>query len=163
MPKGKRTDEYPLAPPEWVWDLATGEYTPSKEWDMLLIGYEKWHINGAKVPSGKGQSPDYKNWGVTLPVVALSLRRYDEAHSGGVVPRNAEAYWNAVIMAGAAVICRMRAIRYIAEADAAVMFDLPDKKKKIRRATRYYKRSFLTKCPKFYLDKLPELPEKLEY
>lgn len=159
MAKGKRGANAPLEPPEWVWQLPRGTYKPEHEWDMLLIGYDTWHVAGAKVPGGKGQSPDYKNWGVTLPSVALSLRRYDEAHNGGVVPRDPLPYWTAVIMAGAAVICRLRAIRYITEAEAAVTFDLPDKDKKIKRAKRYFARCEITRCPRFYVDKLPAMPE----
>ena len=86
--KGTRSGNTPLSPPDWVWQLQTGEYVPTHEWDMLLKGYENWHIVGASFISGKGQGPDYKNWGVTLPSVAMSLRRFDEGNSGGVVERD---------------------------------------------------------------------------
>ena len=83
--KGTRRGDTPVSPPDWVWQLPTGEYVPTHEWDMLLKGYENWHIVGASFINGKGQGPDYKNWGVTLPSVAMSLRRFDEGNSGGVV------------------------------------------------------------------------------
>lgn len=149
----------PLSPPKWVWELAEGTYRPTMEWNVLLKGYENWHEKGAKFPAGKGQSPDYKNYGVTLPSVAMSLRRYDEAHSGFVVVREPEAYWNAVIQASVAVVCRLRAEKHFAEAQASLEFDLEDSKKKVRRARRYIGMCHATRCPRFYVDKLPSIPD----
>ena len=146
-----------LKPPDWVWELAHGTYVPDKEWNVLLKGYQTWHEKGARFPSGKGQSPDYKNYGVTLPSVAMALRRYDEANSGGVVPRTPDSYWTAIIMASVAVVSRMRAERYVAEAEAAIEFDMATKTI-IRRAKRYVAISKATRCPRFYVDKLPEIP-----
>ena len=157
MPVGKRGADVPFAPPDWVWQLGTGTYNPNHEWDCLLKKYHSWHLKGAQFPAGKGQSCDAKNWGVTLPSIAMSLKRYDQANHGGVVVRDAEEYWAAIIAAGAAMICRMRAERYVAEAHAAVMFDLPSKNI-IRKATRYIEKAKITKCPRFYLDKLPDIP-----
>lgn len=148
----------PLAPPDWVWELSKATYVPDMEWNMLLRGYESWHLTGAKFSDGKGQGADYKNYGVTLPSVAMSLRRYDEGVSGSVRPRSAEVYWNAVIQASVAVVCRMRAQRYCTEASAAIAFGLPEATKLHRRAKRYVSKCHLTKCPRFYADKLPEIP-----
>lgn len=156
--KGTRSANTPLSPPDWVWKLPTGEYVPTHEWDMLLKGYENWHIVGASFIKGKGQGPDYKNWGVTLPSVAMSLRRFDEANSGGVVERDPDVYWGAVIAASAAVICRMRAIRYVTEAKAAVAFGLGDAATKVRRAQRYISKCKHTRCPRFYVNRLPSIP-----
>jgi len=161
MAKGKRTADVPLLPPEWVWQLAQGTYKPEHEWNVLLKGYETWHTTGARFGAGKGQGPDPKNFGVTLPSVAMSLRRYDEANSGCVVSREPEVYWKAVIMASVAVICRMRAARYAAEAEAAIVFGLPSNVI-VKRANRYIAKSKITPCPKFYHNKLPEIPPALE-
>jgi hypothetical protein len=163
MATGKRGADVPLRPPDWVWELCDGTYKPEHEWDELLRGYQTWHETGARFGAGKGQSPDYKNWGVTLPSVAMSLRRYDEAHSGGVVRRDAKTYWTAVILASAAVVCRMRAARFVTEADAAIAFELPKAKTLLRRASRYVEKSAITKCPRFYADKLPPMPKMPVY
>ena len=157
MARGKRTADVPMQPPEWVWELAKGTYVPDKEWNVLLKGYETWHTTGARFGSGKGQGVDYKNFGVTLPSVAMSLRRFDEANSGAVVPRDAETYWTAIIMAGAAAICRLRAQRYVSEMEAAMSFGLPSTNI-TKKAQRYVAKSHITQCPKFYFDKLPEIP-----
>ena len=157
MPRGSRGADVPLKPPNWVWQLATGLYVPNHEWDMLLKGYKNWHLEGARFGAGKGQGPDAKNFGVTLPSVAMSLLRYDQANCGGVVVRNPETYWAGVILAGAAVICRMRADRYVAEAESAVEFGLPSKNI-VRKALRYVSKCGVTKCPAFYYDKLPAIP-----
>jgi len=157
MPVGKRGADVPFAPPDWVWQLGTSTYNPTHEWDQLLQGYKDWHIRGAHFPAGKGQSPDYKNWGVTLPSIAMSLKRYDQANDGGVIARDAEEYWGGIILAGAAAICRMRAERYIAEAESAIVFELPSKNI-IRKALRYAAKCNITKCPLFYYTKLPNIP-----
>lgn len=162
MAKGERGAGVPLKPPEWVWELLSGQYKPGKEWDCLLQGYEDWHRDGAKFGAGKGQSPDYKNWGVTLPSVAMSLRRWDEAKNGDVIHRDPSSYWQMVIKAGAAVVCRMRSNRYMAEADAAVQFEQDDARKLVRRAMRYYKKCDITLAPEFYVNNLPKLDQPSE-
>ena len=147
----------PFAPPNWVWQLGTGTYNPNHEWDCPLRGYTDWHTRGAHFPAGKGQGPDYKNWGVTLPSIAMSLKRYDQANDGDAIARDAEEYWEGIILAGAAIICRMRAERYIAEAESAIIFELPSKNI-IRKALRYVTKCNITKCPLFYHTKLPDIP-----
>ena len=159
FPKKKDgTPNIGIVVPAWVWTLHDGTYKPSMEWDMLLQGYERWHETGATFPEGKGQSPDYKNWGVTLPSVAMALRRYDEANCGGVVPREREPYWNAVTLASAAVMARMRARRAATEAQTAAEFGLPDAAAKREKAIRAIRKAAKAICPRFYVRNLGELP-----
>ena len=151
------TPDIGVTTPKWIWLLKSGAYVPLHEWDVLLTGYQNWHKTGASFPAGKGQSPDYKNWGVTLPSVALSLRRFDEANTGSVVERDAETYWSAIILASAAVMARMRAARAVTEAKTAVEFQLPDATKLVKRAQRSLNVARRLKCPRFYANKLPPL------
>ena len=142
----------PMKPPKWTARLIDGTYVPEHEWDCLLIGYETWHETGARFGVGKGQSPDAQNWGVTIPSVALALRRHDEAWNGGkAAPRTREAYWGGVIAAACAAMCRMRRRRAEALADAAEALGLPDAAAKRRKAEVYASIDAATKCPKYYV------------